>query len=87
MTGRRKTREIRPYAAEAFPAAFSIAVSCQVWALDAKRTFWEKATILHAEHHRPADKPLAAGMSRPTTTSTSLQGRRSDGRHWIAAIF
>ncbi len=57
-------REIRPYAAEAFPAAFTVAASCQVRALDAKRTFWEKATILHAEYHRPADKPLAAGMSR-----------------------
>ena len=57
-------REIRPYAAEVFPAAFTAAASCQVRALDAKRTFWEKATILHAEHHRPADKPLAAGMSR-----------------------
>ena len=59
-----EVREIRPYAAEAFPAAFTAAVSCQVRALDAKRTFWEKATILHAEHHRPAGKPLAAGMSR-----------------------
>ncbi|MGD0900131.1 MAG: nucleotidyl transferase AbiEii/AbiGii toxin family protein [Thermoguttaceae bacterium] len=57
-------REIRPYAAEAFPAAFTAAASCQVRALDARRTFWEKATILHAEHHRPADKALAAGMSR-----------------------
>ncbi len=57
-------REIRPYAAEAFPAAFAVAASCRVRVLDAKRTFWEKATILHAEYHRPADKALAAGMSR-----------------------
>ena len=57
-------REIRPYAAEAFPAAFSTAASCQIRALDAKRTFWEKATILHAEHHRPPDKPPATGSSR-----------------------
>jgi hypothetical protein len=53
-----------PYAAEAFPTAFTAAASCQVRALDARRTFWEKATILHAEQHRPADKALAAGMSR-----------------------
>ncbi len=59
-----EVREIRPYAAEAFPAAFSTTASCHVRALDAKRTFWEKATILHAEHHRPADKALAAGTSR-----------------------
>jgi hypothetical protein len=57
-------REIRPYAAEAFPAAFSITASCQVHVLDARRTFWEKATLLHAECHRPADKALAEGMSR-----------------------
>ncbi len=59
-----EVRKIRPYAAEAFPAAFSTAASCDVRVLDAKRTFWEKATILHAEHHRPADKALVAGMSR-----------------------
>ncbi|HBO45692.1 MAG TPA: hypothetical protein DD670_17550 [Planctomycetaceae bacterium] len=51
-------RKIRPYAAEAFPTAFTAAPSCQVRALDARRTFWEKATILHAEYHRPADKAL-----------------------------
>ncbi len=27
-------------------------------ALSAKRTFWEKATLLHAEHYRKIDKPL-----------------------------
>lgn len=57
-------REIRPYAAEAFPAVFSVAASCRVRVLDATRTFWEKATLLHAEHHRPADKALGEGMSR-----------------------
>jgi hypothetical protein len=57
-------REIRPYAAEAFPSVFSIAASCRVHALDARRTFWEKATLLHAEYHRPAGRALAEGMSR-----------------------
>jgi hypothetical protein len=56
-------REIRPYAAETFPAAFSRAC-CRVRVLDATRTFWEKATLLHAECHRPAAKALADGMSR-----------------------
>jgi hypothetical protein len=27
-------------------------------------TFWEKATILHAEFHRPADKPMPDRFSR-----------------------
>lgn len=30
----------------------------------AKRTFWEKATILHAEYHRVIDKPLPPRYSR-----------------------
>ena len=57
-------REIRPYAAEAFPAAFETGVSCRAHVLDAKRTFWEKATLLHAEFHRPADRTTADGLSR-----------------------
>ena len=33
-------------------------------ALEAERTFWEKATILHAEHHRPEDKLTPDRFSR-----------------------
>jgi hypothetical protein len=29
-----------------------------------RRTFWEKATILHSEHHRPIDKPTPDRFSR-----------------------
>jgi hypothetical protein len=32
--------------------------------IEAKRTFWEKATILHHEAHRPADSPLPVRYSR-----------------------
>ncbi len=35
-----------------------------VVALLARRTFWEKATILHAEYHRPPAKPLPNRYSR-----------------------
>jgi len=56
-------RTIRPYAAEAYPDVFE-APSCQVHALDARRTFWEKVTLLHAEYHRPANKPVRNGLSR-----------------------
>ncbi len=35
-----------------------------VVALLAKRTFWEKATILHAEYHRPLEKLLPERYSR-----------------------
>lgn len=54
---------IRPYVAEAFPEVFPEA-ECDVWAIKAERTFWEKATILHAEAHRDADKQLPARYSR-----------------------
>lgn len=43
---------IRPYAAEVFPGLFDRA-DCPVKAIKAERTFWEKATILHHEAHRP----------------------------------
>lgn len=56
-------RTIRPYAAEAYPDVFE-APSCQVHALDARRTFWEKVTLLHAEYHRPANKPAPKDLSR-----------------------
>ncbi|MEK7269905.1 MAG: nucleotidyl transferase AbiEii/AbiGii toxin family protein [Planctomycetota bacterium] len=59
-----EVREIQPYAAEAFPKAFSAAASCRVLVLDARRTFWEKATLLHAEFHRPAGKSPGEGLSR-----------------------
>ena len=36
----------------------------QVEAILAKRTFWEKVTILHAEFHRPKEKRLPGRYSR-----------------------
>ena len=42
---------IRPYSAEAFPEVFT-EPECDVIAIKAERTFWEKATILHQEAHR-----------------------------------
>ena len=48
---------------ETFPAAFEKS-SCKVMAIKAERTFWEKATILHAEAFRPASKPLPLRYSR-----------------------
>lgn len=56
-------KEISSYAAEAFPRVFEKAV-CTVNVIRAERTFWEKATILHQEAHRPADKVQPARHSR-----------------------
>lgn len=58
-----ETREITCYAAEAFPRIFE-RQTIPVRVIQAKRTFWEKATILHHEAHRPADSPLPARYSR-----------------------
>lgn len=52
-----------PYAAEQFPALFG-QPSCTVTALDAARTFWEKATILHQEAHRSPEKKMPGRNSR-----------------------
>jgi hypothetical protein len=55
--------EITPYAAEDFPGMFTLP-KCQVRTLSAERTFWEKATLLHAECHRPETKATAERHSR-----------------------
>jgi len=57
-------REIMPYAAEVFPEAFTIARSSRIHTLEAVRTFWEKATLLHAEYHRSPDSRLPDRLSR-----------------------
>ena len=54
---------ITPYVAQAFPAAFRTpAIVIKVLAVT--RTFWEKATLLHAEHHRPPAKAMPPRLSR-----------------------
>jgi hypothetical protein len=54
---------IRSFAAEEFPNVVTDG-DVTVVALLAKRTFWEKATILHAEYHRPSEKLLPERYSR-----------------------
>jgi len=56
-------QSLTSYVAEAFPAAFPSS-TFSVPVLDIERTFWEKATILHAEVHRPADKATPDRFSR-----------------------
>lgn len=54
---------VRPWIADVLPEAFSD-WQCDVIALEVERSFWEKATILHAEFHRPADKSMPDRFSR-----------------------
>lgn len=58
-----ETRTITPYVAEQFPHGFR-EPGTSVKVLSVERTFWEKATILHAEYHRPPDKPMPDRFSR-----------------------
>jgi hypothetical protein len=54
---------IRSFAAEEFPNVVTDG-DVVVVALLAKRTFWEKATILHVEYYRPPEKALPDRYSR-----------------------
>ncbi|WP_026616814.1 nucleotidyl transferase AbiEii/AbiGii toxin family protein [Ensifer aridi] len=56
-------RVIRPYAADDYPGFFEDPDTTVV-VLSARRTFWEKATALHAEAHRPANSPTPQYFSR-----------------------
>jgi hypothetical protein len=58
-----ETKTITPSVAEQFPQGFR-QPNCAVKVLSVERTFWEKATILHAEFHRPADKAMPERFSR-----------------------
>lgn len=57
------TFEIMPFAASKFPHLFK-QQKCAVNAVLAKRTFWEKATILHQEANRVKDKKIPLRHSR-----------------------
>jgi len=54
---------IRPYAADDYPEFFA-EPDTSVTVLSAQRTFWEKATALHAEAHRPAESLTPQYFSR-----------------------
>lgn len=57
------THPVTPWVAEIFPDAFK-RPSCKVRALGAERTFWEKATLLHAYYHFPSERILPARLAR-----------------------
>ena len=64
---------VRPWVAEILPQAFPD-WRCEVVALEVECSFWEKATILHAEHHRPAEKPTPDRFSRHYADTAALAG-------------
>ncbi len=62
---------VRPWVADTLPAAFPD-WRCEVVSLEVERTFWEKATILHTEFHRPADKATPDRYSRHYADTAAL---------------
>lgn len=65
------THLLRPMLAETLPGDFED-FSSEVVALEIERTFWEKATILHAEYHRPANQPIRDRFARHYSDFTDL---------------
>jgi hypothetical protein len=62
---------VRPWVAEILPETFPD-WQCEVVVLEVERSFWEKATILHTEYHRPADKPTPDRFSRHYADTAAL---------------
>jgi len=54
---------IQAFVAELAPGAFTD-FQAEIVALELERTFWEKATILHAEFHRPSDRQMKDRYAR-----------------------
>jgi hypothetical protein len=89
---------VAPWIADVLPESFPD-WKCEVVALEVQRTFWEKATILHTEFHRPADKPTPDRFSRHYADTAALathpdaskaagdQDLRSRVVHWKSRFF
>ena len=73
------THRVLPWLAEEFPVPFQD-FRCELVALELERTFWEKATILHAEHHRDPAKPMRDRFSRHYSDMAALARHDSAGR-------
>jgi len=67
---------IRPWLADELSTAFQD-WNCEVVALEIERSFWEKATILHAEHHRPTEKATPDRFSRHYADTAALASHAS----------
>ena len=59
-----ESKNISPYIQQFLPQLFTAPQKILVTSLTANRTFWEKVTLLHAEHHRDLQKPLPHRMFR-----------------------
>jgi hypothetical protein len=73
LTDQQPTGEyaIHPLIAPVYPQLFET-WNARVTALELQRTFWEKATILHSEFHRPAGQPTPKRYARHYFDMTRL---------------
>lgn len=78
------TYAITSWVAEEFPKEFK-EPKFNVISLEPERTFWEKATILHAEYHRSPDKPMRRHLSRDIYDVCQMASHES-GRRAIADL-
>ncbi len=65
--------QVTPWIASSAPQAFGD-WACEVVTLELERTVWEKATILHAEFHRPPTKPTPDRFSRHYADVAAMAG-------------
>ena len=81
LTDQRPTgsHQITPWVAEDFPELFGMRSTLAV-VLEAERTFWEKATILHSEFHRPANRPMRSRHSRDLYDLVALSNHEAGKR-------
>ncbi len=57
-------KRIRSCLADVFPGVTNEHLGLEIQTLGVARTYWEKATILHAEFHRPETKEFPTRLSR-----------------------
>jgi hypothetical protein len=65
------THAVTSWVAEEFPKQLAD-FRCELVVLELERTFWEKATILHAEHRRDPAKPIRDRFSRHYSDMAAL---------------
>ncbi len=65
------THRVRPWVADSLSPEMR-EMGCEVVALEIERSFWEKATILHAEYHRDPGSAMPARYSRHYSDLASL---------------
>jgi hypothetical protein len=68
------TYRVQPWLANILPAPLA-EMGCDVVALEPERTFWEKATILHAEYHRDPATPMPGRYSRHYADLAAMANR------------